>query len=115
MENLNDYLTSEKQILNKDITRNKLALVEVQAKWSGGSHLMHLIINKVEEEFQNQINVLRIDFENHKDLLNQFGVDSAPALVFISRGQVVEVIKETLSRKNLERLVYEIIKKQHIG
>lgn len=110
MEKLNDYITSLKQPQDANSIVNKPALVEVQAKWSGGSHLMDLIINKVEEDFQNQITVIRTDFESHKELLNQFGVDSAPALLFIIRGQVVEVIKETLSRKNLERLVYDLIK-----
>jgi len=105
MENSTDHRKKEKQLLVKMHTNNKPAMVEVRAEWSGGSHLMDLIINKIEDEFQNQLRVVRIDFETHKELLSQFGVDSAPAVLFISRGQVVEVIKETLSRKNLEKLV----------
>ncbi|MCW9096944.1 MAG: thioredoxin family protein, partial [Ignavibacteriaceae bacterium] len=84
-------------------------LVEVRAEWSGGSHLMDLIINKIEEEFRHQIKVVRIDFEVHKELLSQFGIENAPALLLISKGQIIEVIKETLSRKSLEQIVRNLI------
>jgi len=90
-----------------EISNNqKLTLVEVRANWSGGSHLMDLIVNRIEEQFREQIKVLRIDFEIHKEFLGQFGVESAPAVLFISKGQVVEVISEILSQKNLEELIH---------
>lgn len=87
----------------------KPTLVEVQAKWSGGSHLMDLIITKIEEEFHKQINVIRIDLEIHREFLSQFGIESAPALLILSNGQIIKVIKETLSRKSLEKIVRDLI------
>lgn len=88
---------------------DKLTMVEVRAEWSGGTHLMDLIIKKIEREFQEQIRVERIDFETSKKLLSQFGVESAPAILFISKGQIIEVIKETLSQKNLEIVIRNLI------
>jgi thioredoxin-like negative regulator of GroEL len=67
---------------------------------------MDLIVNRVEEQYKERIRVLRIDFEIHKEFLLQFGVESAPAVLFISKGQVVEVISEILSQKNLEGLIH---------
>ena len=67
---------------------------------------MDLIVNRVEEQFSDLIRVVRIDFETHKEFLLQFGVKSAPAVLFISKGQVVEVINEILSQKNLEGLIH---------
>ena len=87
----------------------KPTLVEVQAQWSGGSHLMDLIITKIEEDFHNQINVIRIDLEIHKEFLCQFGIESAPALLIINNGQIIKVIKETLPRINLEKIVRNLI------
>lgn len=100
---------NENRLLDVISTKNKPSLVEVRANWSGDSHIMDLIINKIEEEFQKQIKVIRIDFEINKELLIQFGVESAPAILLIRNGQVVEVIKETLSRKNLKKIVRELI------
>ncbi|MFC2103185.1 thioredoxin family protein [Bacteroidota bacterium] len=97
------------KLYSENSTNHKPALVEVQAKWSGESHLMELIINKIEEEFQNQVEVIRIDFEANRELLILFGIECAPAVLFISRGQIVEVIKKTLSRKKLKQLVRDFI------
>jgi thioredoxin-like negative regulator of GroEL len=98
--------TKDKQKMTKISNNQKLTLIEVRANWSGGSHLMDLIVNRIEEQFREQIRVLRIDFEIHKEFLLQFGVENAPAVLFISKGQVVEVISEILSQKNLEGLIH---------
>ena len=109
MQDLLNNNENENKLLDVISTKNKPAVVEVRAKWSGDSHIMDLIINKIEEEFLKQIKVIRIDFEINKELLSQFGVESAPAVLLICKGQVVEVIKETLSRKNLKKLVRDLI------
>ncbi|MCW8810519.1 MAG: thioredoxin family protein [Ignavibacteriaceae bacterium] len=109
MDDLINYKKNEKRLLTEISTSCNPILVEVRAEWSGGSHLMDLIINKIEEEFRHQIKVVRIDFEVHKELLSQFGIENAPALLLISKGQIIEVIKETLSRKSLEQIVRNLI------
>jgi thioredoxin-like negative regulator of GroEL len=67
---------------------------------------MDFIVNRVEEQFDTQLRVLRIDFETHREFLYQFGVESAPAILLMKQGQVVEVINETLSQKNLEEIIH---------
>ncbi len=109
MEDLINYKKNEKRLLAEISTNRKPALVVVQACWSGGSHLMDLIVNKIEEEFQEQIKVIRIDLDVHKELLSQFGIESVPAILLISKGQIIEIIKETLSRKSLEQIVRNLI------
>jgi len=109
MEDLINYKINKKKLLAEISTNCKPALVVVQACWSGGSHLMDLIVNKIEEEFQEQIKVLRIDLDVHKELLSQFGIESVPAILLISKGQIIEIIKETLSRKSLEQIVRNLI------
>ncbi len=94
---------------------DKLTMVEVRAEWSGGTHLMDLIIKKIEREFQEQIQVERIDFETSRKLLSQFGVESAPAILFISKGQIIEVIKETLSQKKLEILIVKLLANKNLS
>ena len=109
MEDLINYKKNEKKLLAEISANCKPALVVVQACWSGGSHLMDLIVNKIEEEFQDQIKVIRIDLDVHKELLSQFGIESVPAFLLISKGQIIEIIKETLSRKSLEQIVRNLI------
>lgn len=109
MEDLINYKINKKKLLAEISTNCKPALVVVQASWSGGSHLMDLIVDKVEEEFHDQIKIIRIDLEVHKELLSQFGIENSPAFLLISKGQIVEIIKETLSRKSIEKIVRNLI------
>lgn len=109
MQDLINYKKNEKRLLAEISTNCKPALVVVQACWSGGSHLMDLIVNKIEGEFQDQIKVIRIDLDVYKELLSQFGIENVPAFLLISKGQIVEIIKETLSRKSLEQIVRNLI------
>jgi len=109
MEDLINYKKNEKRLLAEISANCKPALVVVQACWSGGSHLMDLIVNKIEEEFQDQIKVIRIDLDVHKEFLSQFGIESVPAFLLISNGQIIEIVKETLSRKSLEQIVRNLI------
>lgn len=109
MKDLINNSTQEKKLLNEISVNCKPAIVLVVAEWSGGSHIMNLILNKVEEKFKNQINVIRINLEIHKELLHSFGIESVPAMLLISKGQIVEVIKETLSQKRLEQVIQNLI------
>ena len=101
--------SEEKTLLNKISVNCKPAIVLVETEWSGESHIMNLILNKIEEKFRNQISVIRINLEIHKELLSSFGIDSVPALLLIRKGQLVEVIKETLSQKTLEKVIHNLI------
>lgn len=87
------------------------ALVEIRSKCSGGSHLMDLIINKIEQEYREEINIIRIELEEHKELFNYLGIERAPAFLLINSGQIIEIIKETVSQKNLEKIVCSLIRK----
>ena len=69
---------------------------------------MNLIVEKIEKEYHKEINIVRIDFELHKELLNRWGIDGAPAFLFANNGKIIEVIKETLSKRNLEKIIREM-------
>jgi len=99
----------EKKLIDKISINCKPAVVLVKAEWSGASHIMDMILNKIEEEFRNKIKIIRIDLDNHKDLLYSFGIESVPALLLINKGQIVEVIKKTLSQKTLQQVIQNLI------
>ncbi len=112
MTDLNNNINKDKKLKSKIFNYNIPTLIEVRAEWSGGSHLMDLIVNKIEQEYHQEINIVRIDFEAHKELLNHLGIDGAPAFLFIDKGEIIEVIKETLSKRNLEKIIRKLYQKQ---
>ena len=101
----------EKKLIDKISINCKPAIVLVKAEWSGASHIMDMILNKIEAEFRQKISIIRIDFEIHKELLYSFGVENVPAILLINKGQIVEVIKETLSQKTLQQVIQNFIQR----
>lgn len=87
----------------------KPTLIEVQAEWSGESHLMDFILEEIEEQFLEKINVIRIDFDDHKEWLNQLGIKRPPAFLLIKNGQVMEIVNEILPKKYIVKKIYEFL------
>ena len=104
-----NYICNIKNQTN-EISNGKLpTLVEVSSKWSGVSHLMDLITGKIELEYNKVLNVVRIDFEEHKELFNYIGIEKAPAFLIINNGNITDIIKETVSKKSLEKIICNLL------
>jgi thioredoxin-like negative regulator of GroEL len=105
-----NYIYKHRDAVNEIFNRDIPALVEIRSKWSGGSHLMDLIIYKIEQEYCDEINIVRIELESNKELFDCLEIDRAPALLLINKGQIIEIIKETVSKKNLEKILCNLIR-----
>ena len=104
-----NYIYNIKNQTNEILDGRLPTLVEVSSKWSGVSHLMDLITGKIELEYNQVINVVRIDFEEHKELCNCIGIERAPAFLMINNGNIIEIIKETVSKKSLEKIITNLL------
>jgi len=109
MKEIINHSAKEKKLVKAISVNCKPAVVFVKAEWSGASHIMDMILNKIEEKFQNQVKIIRIELDTHKELLHSFGIENVPALILINKGQIVEVIKETMSQKALQLIIQNLI------
>jgi thioredoxin-like negative regulator of GroEL len=104
-----NYIFNIKNQTNEKFIRERPTLVEIRSNWSGGSHLMDLITAKIELEYNTVLNIVRIDFEAHKELFNYIGIEKAPAFLVISNGNIINIIKETVSKKSLENIISNLL------
>ncbi|MFZ0453820.1 MAG: thioredoxin domain-containing protein [Ignavibacteriaceae bacterium] len=104
-----NYICNIKNSVGEIFNRELPTLVEVRSKWSGGSHLMDLIISKIELEYSSVLNIVRIDFEAHKELFNYIGIERAPAFLIINNGNIIDIIKETVSKRSLEKIISNLL------
>ncbi len=88
---------------------SKPMLIEVRADWCGGSHIIAPIIKKIEQEFENKITIERIDYESNRDFLIQCGVKNVPSIILVKDGKIYELINGTLSKRNLRKLVDDLL------
>jgi thioredoxin 1 len=91
----------------------KPVLLEVRDNKSCCTPLITPVISKIENEFDNSIKIVRIDFESHKEFLQKFNVENVPTILLLKGGEVVKQIDGTISRGNLKSLVMELLNHQN--
>ena len=101
-DTLEDLLVSEKPVL-----------LEVREDKSCCSNLIAPVISCIENEFDNSIKVVRIDYESHKEFLQKLKVESYPTILLLKNGKLMKQIDGTISRSNLKILVMELLNYQN--
>ena len=95
------------------LVSKKPVLLEVRDNKSICTPLITPVISKIENEFDNSIKVVRIDYESHKEFLQNINVESFPTIVLLKDGKVMKQINGTISRRNLKTLVMELLNHQN--
>lgn len=99
-------------MLEELLVSTKPVLIEVREDKSCCSNLIAPVISRIEEEFDNSIKVLRIDYETNKEFLRRFNVENFPSILLIKEGKVMKQFNGTISRSNLKTLVMELLNQQ---
>ena len=95
------------------LVSKKPVLLEVRNDKCKCSHLITPVFSKIENEFDNSIKIVRIDFESHKEILKKFNVENIPTILLLKGGKVMKQIDGTISRRNLKSLVMELLNHQN--
>ena len=91
------------------LVSKKPVLLEVRDDKSCCSQLIAPVISRIENEFDNSIKVVRIDYESHKEILQKLEVESFPTILLLKGGKVMKKINGTISRGNIKSLVMELL------
>ena len=111
-----------KKLANKHLGGDKLkdllvskkpVLLEVRDDKSCCSQLIAPVISRIENEFDNSVKIVRIDYESHKEILQKLNVESFPTVLLLKNGNVMKQINGTISRGNIKSLVMELLKHQN--
>ncbi len=91
-----------------EVIKGKLpSLVDFWAPWCGPCQMVAPIIEELAKEYEDKINVVKVNIDEAKELAGTYGVMSIPNLLFFKDGKQVdqkigsvdkEVIKETLDK-----------------
>jgi thioredoxin-like negative regulator of GroEL len=108
MNKKNSENGNEKKI-RELLSSNKPLLLEVRAECCDHSIFIETIIRKIENEFDNNIRIARIDYKTYKNLLPGTDVENFPTVLLIKDKNVSKVINGTISRTNLKALANEVL------
>lgn len=71
-----------KEAFDKVLKDNALLVVDFYAPWCGPCQKMTPAVEKMKQEYAGKIMILKIDYDNSKALVQQYGVDEIPTLLF---------------------------------
>ena len=91
------------------LVSKKPVLLEVRDDKSCCSQLIAPVISRIENEFDNSVKIVRIDYESHKEFLQKLNVESFPTVLLLKNGNVMKQINGTISRGNIKSLVMELL------
>jgi thioredoxin-like negative regulator of GroEL len=92
------------------LVSKKPVILEVRDDKCCCSQLIAPVFSKIENEFNNSFKLERIDYETHKEFLQKFNVENIPTVLLLKSGKVMKQISGTISRRNLNSLVMELLK-----
>ncbi len=99
----------DEEINNPD----KLVLVDFFATWCGPCSVLGPIIEKVAEEFKDQVVLLKVDLDGIPSTAQKFGIDRIPTVVIfkdskpvdgfvglLAEGEIVNWLKKVIEKNN---------------
>lgn len=80
LENVFDYIDSPSEWKFKG---NRPVIIDFYAKWCGPCKAMAPHLDKIAEEYEGRVDVLKVDVDQEAELTAVFGIQSMPTLLFI--------------------------------
>ena len=62
-------------------------LVDFFADWCGPCKTLAPFLDELNEEFSDQVTILKVDTDKHKDLASEYNVHSLPTLILFEGGK----------------------------
>ena len=82
-----------------------LTLMYFENDWCAQCYTQRPIIKKIKEEYQNELNIEFLNAEENAKLANEYDIRSAPSLLLLKDGEVVERVPKFIDKEKLEILI----------
>ena len=75
--------TFEQEVLSSETP----VLVDFWADWCGPCHAVSPVLDKIAEERQGQLKVVKVNVDEEQELAQRFGVQSIPMMILFEQGE----------------------------
>lgn len=86
---------------NKLINEEKPVLVDFYATWCGPCKTLAPVLEEIQEEFKNELNVIKIDVDENPELAAQFHIKSVPTLMVFKEGNILNLMKGFMGKQKI--------------
>ncbi|UCE05189.1 MAG: thioredoxin fold domain-containing protein [bacterium] len=110
MEYKSKYIVLTDANFHKEVIESsRPMLVVCETDWCGACHIMAPIYELLSDHYKWKIKIGKLDFEDNEQIPRKYGIQDIPTLLFFKNGEIVDRITGTISRKNLETRLKDIL------
>ena len=93
----------QNEIFNEDVLKNHdLVMVEIGADWSGTSHIIAPVIEKIVTKYHQQLKYFKLDIDLNKKVAEKYFITEIPSFLFFKNGRYVDCLKGCISEKEFQ-------------
>lgn len=70
--------------------QNKPVLLDFYADWCGPCQALLPTVEKLAKQYEDDVEIVKVNVDNNRELAQKFGVRSIPALFFVQNGAIEE-------------------------
>lgn len=75
------------------VQKETLVVVDCIASWCGPCKLVSPLIDRLAEEYGDRATVVKLDFDNNRQVAKRFGLKGMPSVMFFKNGELLEVLR----------------------
>lgn len=95
----------ESQIQNSD----RPVLVDFYATWCGPCKALSPIIDELKNEYQDRLDVLKVDIDENFQLAQKYSIQSIPTLIVFKNGVPFKTMKGFLPKNKINEMLNSAI------
>lgn len=85
----------------EDLIKEGKCLIDFYATWCGPCRMLAPVL----EELDDEINIIKVDVDEHPELTQKYGVMSIPTLVFLNNGEEKEQVVGFRDKDELKGII----------
>lgn len=89
----------------KILSENTLVMVDFFATWCGPCQMFSPIVEQVEDKYDGDLTVVKVDIDDNSDIAEKYTIQSVPTTILFKNGEVVERVSGMLSLSQCSDLI----------
>jgi len=103
--NSDDHKKLTLEEFNKEISSEKLSMVDFYTTWCGPCKQMAPFVAEIKAEKSDIVNVIKVDAEAQLDISSKYNLEGYPTIIFFKKGEVIFKQLGALDKDGLLQLV----------